>query len=257
MLGESPLLSPEDYFGWSVCGIANPYIIFLFNGDYSVVGLIAKLWDKDSSGLEVKYNAYRAFDQLGDELKFDGEKVFNVSFLRIEFSFPMESMLLLLSEVSIASASKENVITGSNLTQLLAQKYNNTNDTNGMSNITNVSTVSISTYTHIVNRNVTGMSTDPTTTAEANTLAYSIAVGVLCFIVAILLVIILVLILVLLSCYYSNVRKSSSETLNGHANQSNSNGNKQTDEYTIECVKSSDTRVAADDLELSESQVYL
>ena len=244
MLGDTPLLSPEDYFGWSVCGTTNPYIIFLFNGNYSIVDLIAKLWNKDSSGLEVNYNAYKAFDQFGNELKFDGNQVFNVSFLRLEFSFPSESMLLLLSEVSIASESRENVITGTNLTQLLAQKYN---DTNGNNNKTNISTVPISTSSMIP--------TGKNTTIEG--LIFKITTGVLSCIVVLLLIIISVLVLVLISCYRANKQSSSSQFYTGNENDNNSNGREQTDGVTIDSIKSNDARVGGDNLELSESQVYL
>ncbi|KAI6660983.1 hypothetical protein LOD99_13706 [Oopsacas minuta] len=272
-LGDTPLLSPEEYFGWSVCGTPNPYIILLFNNKYLIVNLITRIWRGDIEDIGAMDNAFKVYDQNDTLLEFDGENVFNVSFLKIEFSYPTDSMLLLLSEVRIVTENKLDLVTGSNLTQLLVQISNNTNTiTVTMANTTivtmaNTTTVTMANTTTTVTTTTSTNTQTPTPKPAASNATddtpgsfgniFVITTGVLSFIVIILLIIIVILAIVLICCFTSKMQKDETKFYNNNENNSNSYGLKRSDEHTMESIRSNDARVGGDNVELSESQVYL
>ena len=250
LLGDTPSLSPTEYFGWSVCGTSNPYIILLFNGTYSLVDVIARVWDGEMKDLEVEDDVFKVYDQNDNLLEFDGEKVFNVSFLKIEFSYPTEAMLLLLSEVRFVTESKLNLLTGSNITLLLTGNGNDTNTTTvSMTNATTSNSTPMQTITYTA---VNNTDTDKGNLSEN---IFLIMTCILSVIVIILLIIIVIMAIVLIGCC---ARKNREDETKFYSGNSNSNG-RHSEEYavTMESIKSNDARVGGDNVELSESQVYL
>lgn len=248
LLGDTPSLSPTEYFGWSLCGTADPYVILLFNGTYSIVDVIARVWDGELKDLEVEDDVFKVYDQKDNLLAFDGEQVFNVSFLKIEFSYPTGALLVLLSEVRFVTESKVNLLTGSNITLLFSGSGNDTNTTTvSMTNTTNSTPMQTTTYTNLNN-------TD-TDTGNLNENLFLITTCILSVIVILLLIIIVIMAIVLIGCCARKNTKGQEEDETKFYS-GNSNG-RRSEDVTMESMKSNDARVGGDNVELSESQVYL
>ena len=209
--------------------------------------------------LEVEDGLFKVYDQKDNLLEFDGEQVFNVSFLKIEFSYPTDTMLLLLSEVRFATESKLNLLTGSNITLLLSESDNNTDITTvSMTNTTvsmtdtTVGTTNTTSTTPMQTTTNTNLNNTGTDTGNSNENIFLITTCILSVIVIILLIIIAVMAIVLIGCC---ARKNKEED-EAKFYSGNSNG-RHSGDVTMESMKSNDARVGGDNVELSESQVYL
>ena len=199
--------------------------------------------------LEVEDNVFKVYDQNENLLEFDGENIFNVSFLKIEFSYPTDAMLLLLSEVRFATESNLDLLTGSNITLLLSRSGNDTNTTTvSMTNTTNSTPMQTTTYTNVNN-------TD-TNKGNLSENIFLITTCILSVIVIILLIIIVIMTIVLIGCF-ARKNKEEDET-KFYSGNSNSNGRRSEENtVTMESIKSNEARVGGDNVELSESQIYL
>ena len=270
-LGITPSENPDLYLGWSICATNNPHITFLFNGQYPISDFIVKLWDNEN-GRIVDYSDFMVYDQFENEIQFDGSTMFDVSYLKIVFSYPTDSRVLLLSEVSFSNASNLDVLTGSNLTELLLAKYQSNSINSSPSTTTLMPSVSSTTSPKVMSSvssttspkvmsssNIT-FQTEPTIIPagrvglEQETILY-IVIGILGLIVVVLLLIVVVQGMMLFRCYRSSGDREPQfypERLeNDHSDGNGTNSN------PMESIRSNEARVTEKPYDLSESQVYL